>query len=712
MGAYLQLVTPGIPILGAFMYNAIYKMDGYRFRCTGVFTTKTPTDAYRGAGRPEATFAIERIVTELAARARHGPDGAAPEELDRARGVPVHHRSAGLTYDSGNYEAATGPGAGAVRLRRAARASRPSGASGRTRCSWASASRRTPRCAAWRRPGCSARCRTAPAAGRRPRIRMLPTGKVEVVTGTTPHGQGHVTSWSQIAADALGVPFEDVERDRRRHPVLAAGHGHVRVALAGRRRGRGAPGRAEGGREGPQGRRAPAGGRPRATSSSTPARSRSRARRTRRRRSRRSRWRPSPRTTCPRAWSRRSTPSAVLDPENFSFPHGTHLCAVEVDTETGRTTIRSYVAVDDVGKVVNPMIVEGQVHGGIAQGIAQALYEEAVYDADGNLVTGTMVDYLVPAAPGPAGLHHRPHRDPVDDQPARRQGRRRGRHDRLHAGGGQRGGRRAPPLRRRRRPDAVHAGAGLAGDPRARLRRRRPGCPRARSPTAARRPRPRPEVPSDPPGVRLPAAALGRRGGHRARPGRRGRQGARRRAEPAAAAAAAAGVPDRAGRPRRGRRAARRPAGRRPAGHRRDDHAPRGDARPAGRHALPGAGRRRPRRSPTRRCGTAAPSAGRSRTPTRPATCRRWRWRWTPSSSSPGPDGRRHVPAAEFFSDYLETAVRPGELLVEIRVPVLGPELGLARTRSSTGSPRRGRSSAWRRWSAGTATPSPRRGSG
>jgi carbon-monoxide dehydrogenase large subunit len=88
----------------------------------------------------------------------------------------------------------------------------------------------------------------------------------------------------------------------------------------------------------------------------------------------------------------------LVDPDNFSYPHGTHLCAVEVDTETGRTTIRSYVCVDDVGSVINPMIVEGQVHGGVAQGIAQALYEEAVYDDEGNLVSGTMADYLVPSA--------------------------------------------------------------------------------------------------------------------------------------------------------------------------------------------------------------------------------------------------------------------------------------------------------------------------
>jgi len=89
---------------------------------------------------------------------------------------------------------------------------------------------------------------------------------------------------------------------------------------------------------------------------------------------------------------------ATLDPATFSFPHGTHLCAVEVDTETGATRIRSYVCVDDVGSVVNPLIVEGQIHGGVVQGIAQALFEEAVYDESGTLVSGSFVDYLVPSA--------------------------------------------------------------------------------------------------------------------------------------------------------------------------------------------------------------------------------------------------------------------------------------------------------------------------
>ena len=111
-----------------------------------------------------------------------------------------------------------------------------------------------------------------------------------------------------------------------------------------------------------------------------------------------SRSRCSRRTTC-RTGSRRSLDSdATYDPENFSFPHGTHLCAAEVDTETGKVTLRSYVCVDDIGVVVNPLIVEGQVHGGLAQGIAQALYEEAVYTEDGQLTSGTFVDYLVPSA--------------------------------------------------------------------------------------------------------------------------------------------------------------------------------------------------------------------------------------------------------------------------------------------------------------------------
>ena len=184
MGAYLMLVTPGVPLLGAFMFNAIYKMDAYSFRCTGVFTTKMPTDAYRGAGRPEATFAIERIMDELAAEL-----GMEPLEL-RKRNWITHEEFpyatiSGLTYDSGNYEAATARADGDVRLRRAA---------GR-----AGTAPRQPAIPVQLGIGISTyteMCGLAPsrvlgqlryAAGgwEHASVRMLATGKVEVVTGAS-----------------------------------------------------------------------------------------------------------------------------------------------------------------------------------------------------------------------------------------------------------------------------------------------------------------------------------------------------------------------------------------------------------------------------------------------------------------------------------------------------------------------------------------------
>ena len=208
MGAYLMLVTPGVPMLGAFMYNGIYKMDAYSFRCTGVFTTKMPTDAYRGAGRPEATFAIERIMDELATEL-----GMDPLEL-RQRNWITHEEFpyttiAGLSYDSGNYEAATAKARqifGYDELRKEQMERRASGDKIQLGIGVSTFTEM---------------CGLAPsrvlgsllyAAGgwEYASVRMLPTGKVEVITGSSAHGQGHETAWSQIAADALGVPFEDV----------------------------------------------------------------------------------------------------------------------------------------------------------------------------------------------------------------------------------------------------------------------------------------------------------------------------------------------------------------------------------------------------------------------------------------------------------------------------------------------------------------------
>ncbi|MGH8909851.1 MAG: xanthine dehydrogenase family protein molybdopterin-binding subunit [Egibacteraceae bacterium] len=396
MGAYLQLVTPGIPLLGAFMYNAIYKMDAYSFSTTGVFTNKTPTDAYRGAGRPEATYAIERIMDDLAAELRVDP-------LELRRRNWITHEEfpyttvSGLTYDSGNYEAATAKalqlfGYDELRMeqwkRRAAgdRVQLGIGISTYTEMCGLAPSR------------VLGSLRYAGGGWETSTIRVTPTGKVEVVTGTSPHGQGHVTSWSQIAADALGVPFEDVEvihSDTKTAPQgwdtygsRSLAVGGVAVHLAAQRLVEKAKKFAahlleasEGDIEFADGKFSVRGSPEAAKAIQEIAFAVFAAH------------------DYPEGAEPNLTADFTFDPENFSYPHGTHLAAMEVDTETGQATIRAYVCVDDCGVVINPQIVEGQIHGGLAQGIAQALFEEAVYDADGNLVTGTMVDYYVPGAP-------------------------------------------------------------------------------------------------------------------------------------------------------------------------------------------------------------------------------------------------------------------------------------------------------------------------
>jgi len=401
MGAYLMLVTPGVPLLGAFMFNAIYKMDAYRFNCTGVFTTKMPTDAYRGAGRPEATFAIERIMDDLAAEL-----GMDPLEL-RARNWIRHEEFpyttiSTLVYDSGNYEAATEKakelfGYDELRREQAERNARGGrdehgdpvrlglGVSTFTEMCGLAPSRVLGQLAygagGWEHAA----------------IRMLPTGKVEVVTGSSAHGQGHETAWSQIVADQLGVPFEDIRvlhGDTQVAPKGMDTYGSRSLAVGGlalvsacdkvvdkaRVIAAGMLEASADDLEWSQGRFSVRGDPDASKTIQEIALATFAAH------------------NLPDGVEPSLDSDATYDPDNFSFPHGTHLCATEVDTETGMVKIRSYVAVDDVGKVVNPLIVEGQVHGGIAQGIGQALYEEAVYDEAGNLLTTTLADYLVPSA--------------------------------------------------------------------------------------------------------------------------------------------------------------------------------------------------------------------------------------------------------------------------------------------------------------------------
>jgi len=395
MGAYLGVVGPGVPLLGAFMYNAIYKVPAYRFECTGVFTNTTKTDAYRGAGRPEATYAIERAMDELAAEL-----GLDPVEIRRRNWI-THEEFpfttvCGLVYDSGNYEAATEKalsllGYDDLRAEQAARRASNDpvqlgiGVSTYTEMCGLAPSR------------ILGALRYGAGGWESATIRVLATGKIEVITGTTPHGQGHVTAWSQIVADQLGVPFDDIS-------VL---YGDTRVANKGMDT---------------YGSRSLAVGGIALVNACGKVRDKAKVVAAHMLECSaddleftdgafRVRGNPEASKTLadvalavftahnlPDGIEPQLDSEATFDPSTFSFPHGTHLCATEVDTETGQVKIRRYVCVDDVGKVINPLIVEGQVHGGVAQGIAQALFEDAVYDESGNLITGSFAEYLLPSA--------------------------------------------------------------------------------------------------------------------------------------------------------------------------------------------------------------------------------------------------------------------------------------------------------------------------
>ena len=394
MGAYLGLVTSGIPILGAFMFNAIYKFPSYRFTCTNVFTNKTWTDAYRGAGRPEATYAIERMMDELAAELDMDPLELREKNWIKHEEFPFT-TVAGLEYDSGNYEAATAKakemfGYDDLRREQAERRERNDSVQ-----LGIGISTYTEMCGL--APSRVLGALSYGAGGwEHASVRMLASGKVEVITGSSAHGQGHETAWSQIVADRLGVPFEDIEVLHGDTHVAHKGmdtYGSRSLTIGGIAALRAADKVVEKARTVAahmleanrddlefEGGKFTVRGTDKSVAIGDVALHTFAAH------------------DMPDEYEPSLDSEATVDPENFSFPHGTHLCAVEVDTETGATNIRSYVCVDDVGSVVNPLIVEGQVHGGVAQGIAQALYEEAIHDESGTLVTGSLVDYLVPSA--------------------------------------------------------------------------------------------------------------------------------------------------------------------------------------------------------------------------------------------------------------------------------------------------------------------------
>lgn len=384
-GAYHQLLTPAIPTLSVLMAPGVYRFRNVRADIVGVFTNCVPTDAYRGAGRPEATHGIERTVDILAAELKMDPTEIRFKNFVREDEFPFE-TGTGLSYDSGDYAAPLRKAmeiVGYHSLREEQRLARGEG-----RLIGIGISTYGEICAM----GPSV---AMPAGGwESATVRIEPSGKVTVMTGTSPHGQGEETSFSQIVADELGVALDDIYVIHGDTSIVQYGigtFGSRTTAVGGtaiyfavqdlkakiKKFGQmllesddvtfsgGVCTCNKTGKSAALGEIAAAAYR----ALKLPPDS-------------------EPGLVSTRYW----------EPSNFTFPFGAHIAVTEVDPETGAVGIGRYVAVDDCGKVINPLLVAGQIHGGVAQAIGQALYEQAVYDDNGQLITGELMDYAVPKA--------------------------------------------------------------------------------------------------------------------------------------------------------------------------------------------------------------------------------------------------------------------------------------------------------------------------
>jgi len=394
MGAYLSTFAPCVPTyLYATLLAGVYKTPAIYAEVKAVFTNSVPVDAYRGAGRPEATYLLERLVDVIAQET-----GIDRVELRRRNFIPndafPYQTPVALQYDSGDYTATLDAAlkvadyAGFAQ-RRAAAAAR-----GKLRGIGVSTYLEA--------------CGIAPSAvvgslGARAglyecaNIRVHPTGSVTVFTGSHSHGQGHETTFAQLVHSQLGVPMDQIEivhGDTDKIPFGMGTYGSRSLAVGGSAMVKAMDKVIAKGRkiaahlleaavddvEFKDGKFTVAGtDRSKALAEISLA-----------------------------AYVPHNYPidelepgleeTAFYDPKNFTYPGGCHVAEVEIDPDTGVTTVINFTAVDDVGRVINPMIVEGQVQGGVAQGIGQALLESAVYDKSGQLLSGSMMDYTMPRA--------------------------------------------------------------------------------------------------------------------------------------------------------------------------------------------------------------------------------------------------------------------------------------------------------------------------
>ncbi|MCI0800864.1 MAG: molybdopterin-dependent oxidoreductase, partial [Chloroflexi bacterium] len=394
MGAYLSTAGPGVPtILHGLIYSGPYDIGATKADIYGVFNNATPVDACRGAGRPEATFLIERLVDLLAVEL-----GTDPVELRRKNLIPKfedgHDVPSGITYDSGDYEPLLNMVLGHVdyqALRQEQARMREHG----------------------QYMGIGVTCYTeicglgpsqvAGAVGfggglwESAIVRFHPTGKVNAYIGTAPHGQGEETTFAQIISDELGVDVDDIgiiHGDTSNTPMGWGTYGSRTTAVGGaaivlaarkvKEKARLLAAHlleaAEADVEYENGKFFVKGSPDQSKTIQEIATMANVA------------W------NMPEGMEPGLEASAFYDPPNFVYPFGTHLAVVEVDPDNGNIEVKRYVAGDDCGPQINPMIVEGQIHGGVVHGAGQALWEGVIYDENGQLLTGSMTDYALPRA--------------------------------------------------------------------------------------------------------------------------------------------------------------------------------------------------------------------------------------------------------------------------------------------------------------------------
>ena len=388
IGAYCQLNTPAIPTLTGLMLTGCYKCKAVRMDLVGVYTHKMATDAYRGAGRPEAAYVIERLMDLIAAELGLDPVAVRSKNFPKPAEFPFP-TATGLTYDSGNYQGALKKAqkiADWPRLLKQREAARKRGklfgvglSTYVEICALGPSKMMSAGGWEW---GC---------------VRIEMSAKVTVITGASPHGQGQETSFAQIAADRLGVPIEDIVVMRGDTAVAHYGrdtYGSRATAIGGTAivmciekiiakaqklaaHLLGVPAKRVEFRDGQfrvKGNPKKAVGWKQMAPEAYVAKN------------------------IPPDWEPGLEASSFFEPPNCTFPFGTHIVAVEIDRETGEASIVRYVAVDDCGRQVNPLLVEGQVQGGIAHSIGQSLFERTVYDENGQLLTGEFMDYPMPRA--------------------------------------------------------------------------------------------------------------------------------------------------------------------------------------------------------------------------------------------------------------------------------------------------------------------------